>query len=58
MNRTPLIRRLVAIAVAALIPFGAAASSAHAAPSAPQASVSAASDDGSSAIQPCRSSWS
>jgi hypothetical protein len=31
MSRTPLIRRLVAIAVAAAIPFGAATSSAHAA---------------------------
>ena len=63
MTRTPLIRRLVAIAVAALIPFGAAASSAHAAtptePSAPVVVSAPSGDDGAGFVMGCfRSSWS
>jgi hypothetical protein len=61
MSRTPLIRRLVAIAVAALIPFGAAASSAHAAVDSPGA-VTVTSADGARSVGFLngffRSSWS
>jgi hypothetical protein len=62
MSRTPLIRRLVAIAVAALIPFGAAASSAHAATQPVDSPTTVVtSDDGSGALgfmNGCfRSSW-
>ncbi len=58
-----LIRRIAAIAVAAIIPFGAAASSAHAADwsQAPQANVSVSDDDSGvdfTPIGPGRSSWS
>jgi hypothetical protein len=57
-----LIRRLAAIAVTAVIPFGAAASSAHAACWTPQnASVVTVADDsgtGFTTFAPSRSSWS
>jgi hypothetical protein len=58
-----LIRRLAAIAVAVVIPFGAATSSAHAATWTPQtASVVTVTDDGSgvgfTTFAPSRSSWS
>ena len=58
-----IIRRLAAIAVTAVIPFGAAASSAHAATWTPQdAQVVTVTDDdsgaGFTAFAPSRSSWS
>ena len=58
-----IIRRLATIAVAAVIPFGAATSSAHAAGWTPQtASVVTVADDdsdtGFTAFAPSRSSWS
>ena len=59
-----LIRRLAAIAVTAVIPFGAAASSAHAATWTPQtAQVVTVTDDddsgvGFTAVSLSRSSWS
>ena len=58
-----LIRRIAAVLAAAVIPFGAAASSAHAASWSPQpqANVVTADDDagiGFTAFAPARSSWS
>jgi hypothetical protein len=58
-----LIRRIAAVLVATVIPFGAAASSAHAASWSPQpqANMVPAGDDagiGFTAFAPARSSWS
>jgi hypothetical protein len=58
-----LIRRIAAVVVAAVVPFGAAASSAHASTwsPAPQAHVLVSDDDGGvdfTPIGPWRSSWS
>jgi hypothetical protein len=63
MSRTPLIRRLIAIVVAAAIPFAAAAPSAHAAaPREPSARVAGVpSDNAGVGFTPYglyRSSWS
>jgi hypothetical protein len=61
---TPLIRRLAAIAVAAAIPFGAAATTAHAATdtgqlsAAPVVTVTSDDDAGFVVLRPSRSSWS
>jgi hypothetical protein len=56
-----LIRRIAALVVATVIPLGAGASSAHAAPWSPAPQVVTADDDagiGFTAFAPARSSWS
>jgi hypothetical protein len=56
-----LIRRIAALVVASVIPFGAAASSAHAATWSPAPQVVTADQDsgiGFTAFAPARSSWS
>jgi hypothetical protein len=59
MSRTPLIRRLTAIIVAVLIPFGAAASTKHAAtPPQPSARIASVLDDDAGDGGMYRSSWS